>query len=666
MVSGSIAGGMGALVLALLLYSFYRTFAKGYLRHWAWSWGAFSVYHFGAAAGLYLGGELPASHIARIALAALTAIAAYAQLATLLFGAYELATRRPIRLRTIRWVVPALVVIGLFTAVLFAFDPTAALGRYFVRFGWRAFVAGVVFLFSGSLLWRARVGKKGFGFLLLSAVFILHGAEQLQYFVVILIYFLTDTFHQYVFGLGYLDFVLQGLMGLGMITALLEDEREAAEHASYEIEHLAYHDALTGLPNRPLFMDRLILALATAQRHHYQLAVLFIDLDRFKEINDSLGHSVGDALLKSVGQRIRRCVRAEDTLARLGGDEFTLLVQHIESIEYAGKIAQKILETLRIPFQLGGRELFVTTSIGISYYPNDGQDVETLIKNADTAMYRAKEHGRDNCQIYAPAMNAMAVERLALENMLRRAVSHGELTIHYQPLIDASSHIITGVEALLRWNHPQLGLLLPAHFISVAEISGLIIPIGDWVLHTACKQVKEWQRKTPGLTVSVNLSARQFQQPDLAQKVRDALRESGLPPTTLMLEITESNAMANADNTIHTLRELKGLGITIAMDDFGTGYSSLNYLKRFPIDTLKLDQSFVSGILTDAGDGAIATAVITLAHSLQLKVVAEGVENAGQVAFLQDRKCDSIQGFFFSRPLPVAEFERYILDNPRT
>ncbi|HVR38684.1 MAG TPA: EAL domain-containing protein, partial [Thermoanaerobaculia bacterium] len=450
---------------------------------------------------------------------------------------------------------------------------------------------------------------------------------------------------------------------IGMIACLLEDEREAAEIASAQIEHLAYHDALTGLPNRPLFLDRTIVALANANRAGHKLGVLFLDLDRFKDINDSLGHTVGDALLKSVAERIRRCVREGDTVARFGGDEFTLLIPKIDYVEDAAKIAQKVIETLKIPFEILDRELFITTSVGVSIYPNDGIDSETLIRNADTAMYRAKDQGRDNYQLYAPAMNVRALERLALENMLRKALHNEELVLHYQPLIDARTRMITGVEALIRWEHPELGLLYPASFISVAELSGLILPIEQWVLRTACRQIRYWQRKiVHDMTISVNLSARQFQQPDLAEQIRVVVEDCGIQPSTLQVEITESNAMQNADNTIHILRDLKSAGIRIAMDDFGTGYSSLNYLKRFPIDTLKLDRMFVNDVATDPIDAAIVSSVIDMAHSLSLKVVAEGVETDAQVDFLTRQQCDVLQGYLFGTPRTAEEMELMLLD----
>jgi EAL domain-containing protein (putative c-di-GMP-specific phosphodiesterase class I) len=360
---------------------------------------------------------------------------------------------------------------------------------------------------------------------------------------------------------------------------------------------------------------------------------------------------------------VRRCVRDGDTVARFGGDEFTLMIPKIENVEDAAKIAQKIIETLKIPFFINDRELFVTTSIGVSVYPIDGTDPETLVRNADTAMYRAKDQGRDNYQLYAPDMNAEALQRLALENLLRKALSNDELVLFYQPQVDAKSRAIVGVEALIRWRHPELGLLSPAHFISLAEASGLIVPIGEWVIRTACKQVKQWQRKFDhDITVAVNLSARQFQQPDVVEMVRSALDATALDPETLELEITESNAMQNAENTIYTLRELKSLGVRISMDDFGTGYSSLNYLKRFPIDILKLDQIFVREAVTDPSDAAIVAAVIQLAHSLHLRVVAEGVERQEQLDFLARQGCDIIQGYFFSQPLPAEQLETYMLE----
>jgi diguanylate cyclase (GGDEF)-like protein/PAS domain S-box-containing protein len=435
-------------------------------------------------------------------------------------------------------------------------------------------------------------------------------------------------------------------------------ERKRAEE---QIKELAYHDALTGLPNRLLFNDRLSVAVAQAHRSASRLAVLFLDLDRFKVINDSLGHSLGDRLLQEVAERLQAGVRHGDTVARLGGDEFILLLPGIGRAEDAAKVAEKILETLKFPIRLEERELFVTASVGISLYPEDGFDVESLIKNADTAMYRAKEQGRDNFQLYTHAMNETAVERLGLESSLRKALPGGQLVLHYQPLLDLITGKVAGVEALLRWNHPERGLVPPAEFLNIAEITSLIVPMGPWTLRTACARARAWQEQGhPSLTVAVNLSARQFQQPDLVTQVKRALDDTGLTPSSLDLEITETHAMQNAEATIMTLRELKRLGVRISIDDFGIGYSSLSYLKRLPIDTLKIDQSFVRDITTDPDDAAIATAVIALAHTLKLQVVAEGVETQEQLEFLAARHCDRMQGYLFSRPLPADECGEFL------
>ena len=441
-------------------------------------------------------------------------------------------------------------------------------------------------------------------------------------------------------------------------TAIDITERKRAEE---QVKHLAFHDPLTNLPNRLLFNDRLTLAVAQAHRHNQKLAVLFLDLDRFKVINDSLGHSVGDELLRQVAERIQEHVREGDTVARLGGDEFTLLVPGITVDEDAAKIARKICDAVHDPFWIDGRELFVTTSLGVSVYPSDGHDAETLVRNADSAMYRAKEQGRDNYQLYTPAMNAKAIERLSLESRLRQAVANDELELHFQPFIDLRTAEVLGAEALLRWRHPELGLIPPGEFIPIAELSGLIVPIGEWVLRTACAEARKWHEKGfPAMTVSVNLSSRQFQQSDLGSQVTHALEETGLDADKLDLEITESCAMQNAEHSINTLQGLKKQGVRISMDDFGTGYSSLNYLKRFPIDRIKLDQSFVRDLPADKDDAAIAMAVIAMGRSLELVVIAEGVETEEQLKFLSNHDCDQLQGFLLSRPLPPEAFDKFL------
>ncbi len=428
-----------------------------------------------------------------------------------------------------------------------------------------------------------------------------------------------------------------------------------------QIKNLAYHDALTGLPNRLLFQDRLSVAVAQAHRLGQRVAVFFLDVDRFKVINDSLGHSRGDRLLQGVAGRLLSCVREGDTVARLGGDEFTLILPGLLRPLDVATVAEKILESLRLPFDVDGRELYVTASIGISLYPEDGRDTETLLKYADTAMYRAKEQGRDGYQLYTAGMTETALSRLAAESSFRRATAQKELILYYQPLCEIGSGRVYGVEALLRWQSPERGLVGPSEFIGLAESTGLIVPIGGWVLRAACTQVVAWHRLGhEDLALSVNLSARQFLSPDLVDTVKDALLESGLPPRLLELEITETSAMQNAESTVETLRELKALGVRVAIDDFGIGHSSLGYLKRLPIDSLKIDQSFVRDITSDPDDAAIATAVIALAHTLKLTVVAEGVETTEQLAFLRDRRCDRMQGHLLSPPLPVESCLRFL------
>jgi diguanylate cyclase (GGDEF)-like protein/PAS domain S-box-containing protein len=452
---------------------------------------------------------------------------------------------------------------------------------------------------------------------------------------------------------------LTALSGGGMVCVVRDiTERTYAEE---QIKHLAYHDALTNLPNRLLFKDRLTVALSHAQRDGTCLAVLFLDLDRFKVINDSLGHNIGDQLLQAVAARVQACVRESDTVARLGGDEFTVLLPRLHRSDDAAPIAAKIIEAVRYPFHIEGREFFITTSIGISLFPEDGTDAETLIKNADTAMYQAKEVGRDNYQLFNAVVNAKALQRIALEHGLRRAMSSDELAVHYQPILDMRDGRVTGMEALLRWTHPQLGVIPPSTFIPLAEATGTMIPIGTWALREACRQAKAWHDAGhETLSLAVNLSVTQLQQADLVDRVRMILEETAFPAQLLELEITESSAMQTPETSIRTLFELKKLGLRISLDDFGTGHSSLSYLKRFPIDTLKIDQSFVRDITSDPDTAAIVTAIIAMAHSLRLKVIAEGVEYSEQANFLGRHDCDQMQGFLITPPVPADEFLKFV------
>ena len=445
----------------------------------------------------------------------------------------------------------------------------------------------------------------------------------------------------------------------GVIDEIICVSRDISERkrAEEQIEYQAYHDALTGLPNRRLFRDRLTVALAHARRLKSTLAVMFLDLDRFKYVNDTLGHSLGDEMLKAVAARLKAALREEDSIARMGGDEFTVLLPELKNPEDAASVAQKLLEAVAQPMRIEETELFITTSIGIALFPNDGDTAELLLKNADHAMYRAKDAGRNSVQLFTETMNSRALERLSMENNLRHALDRGELVLHYQPQFNLTTNRITGVEALLRWK--EIG---PTEFIPIAEETRLIVPIGEWVLREACRRAKSWQESGhEGLRMAVNLSPRQFQHSDLPLLIAAALADSGLAPGDLELEITESTAMQNTERTIATLRRLREMGVRIAIDDFGTGHSSLNYLRSFPIDTVKIDQEFVNEIESSPADRAIISAVIGMARGLGLRVVAEGVETQPQLAFLREEGCDEVQGFLLG--VPAVELPRQLGDD---
>jgi diguanylate cyclase (GGDEF)-like protein len=422
------------------------------------------------------------------------------------------------------------------------------------------------------------------------------------------------------------------------------------------LRSLAYHDPLTGLPNRLLFHDRLSQAIERARRARQLLTVMLVDLDRFKLINDSLGLVTGDQIIKGVADRLVQKLRKSDTVARLGGDEFMVLLLGTTGAEAAARVAQKLLDVLRPPLQVDGHELTTSASIGIALFPHDGDDADTLIKNADNALSRAKEQGRNHYQFYTDDMNATAFERLMLESRLRKALEQDEFVIYYQPKIALADGAVVGVEALLRWFHPDLGLVPPAEFIPLAEETGLIVDIGAWVLKTACAQVRRWQRMGHGrLELAVNISARQFQEKNLVATIAAAVEESGMQAGLIELELTESVIMRDAPEAARRLKELTALGIRLAIDDFGTGYSSLGYLKAFPISTLKIDRSFVRDIDRDPNSAALAQAIIAMASSLKLKVVAEGVETREQLEQLRASGCQELQGFIFSKALPPEE-----------
>jgi diguanylate cyclase (GGDEF)-like protein len=440
------------------------------------------------------------------------------------------------------------------------------------------------------------------------------------------------------------------------VTDNLSVEAQLREHQE-RLYHLVHHDNLTSLPNRLLLQDRLQRMMVKAKRNNTYTAVLFLDLDRFKKINDTLGHEIGDKLLLEVAKRLEKCVRQSDTVARLGGDEFAVILDDLRDTKFVAVVARKILNTLSKPIFIEEYELYATSSIGISLFPDDTEEVDGLMRCAETAMYRAKEAGKNNYQYYTADMNTRAFEFLLLESGLRKAIENNELVVFYQPLIDLSTNKLSGMEALLRWQHPERGMVSPGDFIPLAEETGLIEPIGDWILRAACQQNKKWQDAGyPPVKVSVNMSARQFSKKNLVENISNILAETGLKPEYLGIEITESVIMQDVKSTISKLQKLHNMGVSLAIDDFGTGYSSLSYLKLFPINDLKIDRSFVFNITTDSTDAAIALSVIVLAHSMNLNVVAEGVETMEQLELLRKQGCDVVQGFLFSRPISAEEF----------
>jgi diguanylate cyclase (GGDEF)-like protein/PAS domain S-box-containing protein len=460
--------------------------------------------------------------------------------------------------------------------------------------------------------------------------------------------------------------------GAAMIVAISRDIRsrieaeEALRISNERLSYLAQFDTLTGLPNRHLFRDRLAQTLVRDKRSSRPVGVMFVDLDRFKQVNDTLGHGVGDTLLKQTAVRLAACVRDGDTVGRFSSDEFGVVLSDLDKAGDTGRVAQKVLEALAAPFMLGSDEVYISASVGIALYPADSEEAETLIVNASAAMNRAKEEGRNNYQYFTPEMNERARNRVQIETDLRHAMERNEFLLHFQPKAELAGGTICGFEALMRWQHPERGLVSPLEFIPVLEDTGLIVPVGEWALAEACRQVGAWQaaglRAQP---VAVNLSARQFQEDGLHAMVKRTLEETRVDPAFIQFEITETLVMRDAERATRTLGELRDSGFKLSVDDFGTGYSSLAYLKRFPLDTLKIDRAFVRDVDSDPDDAAIALAIIGMAHGMKLKVVAEGVETESQLRFLRDNGCDEMQGFYFARPLPGADATRALAEDRR-
>ena len=650
----------GALFTAVLFGFFSRTYRKPFLLQWARSWLAACVMLVGAAAGYLIAGSGPPTSPSRLAVSAVAAIAAYLQVAWLMLGCLELGSseRAAAFARRRVWAYVVAVVLGVFSVALFANHPDPVGPRLFVRVGVRAGITGLAFLIVAVTVWRTRPDghTRGLGRAFVAGAAVLYGLTQLQLLWSLAFQPEAASRPGYSVYAGFFDFVLVFTMGLGVVIWLLEEEHSRARDTSEQIAQLAFHDPLTGLPNRKLLLDYLSLNILQARREREKLAVFFIDLDRFKNINDSLGHSAGDKVLQAIAMRVKSVMREADSVGRMGGDEFVVVTPSVDSVGDAVHIAQKVRDAIRVPVQVERRELFVSASMGVALYPNDGEDAETLLKNADTAMYRAKAQGSDLFQLYTPEMNAHAVEQLALESALRRAVESREFELHYQPIVQTSDNRICAMEMMLRWRHPVLGLVRPEQFIHLAESSGLIVPIGEWALRAAVQQLAEWRvAGYRDLRLAVNISGRQLKQPDFVDHVQLVLAETGLPGSAIEFEITEMSATQSETTSVDRLRQLRKMGIKISIDDFGTGFSSVSVLRHFPVDALKIDTSFVRDLVLDPNDAAIATAVVALAKSMGLTVIAEGVETPAQLEFLRQQGCEMWQGYLCCPPMQVAD-----------
>lgn len=649
----------GALFTAVLFGVFSRLYKKEYLSQWALSWSAMCVMLSGAALSASIAGASSTS-LLRFTVSTVTSVAAYLQVAWLLLGAGHLlsAERAEVMRRWRPWILGAAIVAGLVAVAAFANDPTQLGPRFMVRVGVRSAVIGLAFLTAAVSVTRSRTTEapRSLGRVLIGLSFLLYGLAQLHLAWGVLFQVASVGQPTYTIYAGFLDFVLVFTIGLGVVIWLLEEQHAVAANNSSKVTQLAFHDPLTTLPNRKLLLDHLSMNIVQAKRDRSMLAVFFFDLDRFKVINDSLGHSAGDRVLQTVAERVKATMREVDSVGRMGGDEFVIVAAEIHGVPDAVHIAQKVRDGIREPIHVEGRELFVSGSMGIAVYPNDGETAEVLLKNADTAMYRAKAQGSDMFQLYTPEMNAHATEQLALESALRRAVEAKEFELHYQPIVQTADGRICTLETMLRWRHPVLGLVRPEQFIRLAESTGLIVPIGAWALETASKQLREWREAGfSDLRLAVNLSSRELKQQDLVDRVRHTLAAQQVPASAIEFEITEMSATQSETAVIERLRALRGLGVRISIDDFGTGFSSVSVLRVFPVDSLKIDTSFVRDLVLDPNDAAIAAAVVALARSMGLQVIAEGVENPAQLDFLRSHGCEMWQGYLCCPPVVPGE-----------
>jgi diguanylate cyclase (GGDEF)-like protein len=657
-VAGLFVLSGAAVIIACVFFGLHRRYWRPFLRHWTWSWLALAIYTACSAISRIVGLSRPINDPIHIALAILSGISGYLQIAWLLLGTAELASGVPFQRITSRRVIAGVALASAVLVFVFSWDTSNWELVYTLRVTVRRVAVALAALYAARAISRApriarAIGRRS----VMLALFGL-AAHQVHFLVLSTTPDMRSMHALYLATLGLVDVVLYFGLAIGLVIWLLEEERQATMDAAAMIEQIAYHDSLTGLPNRQLFLNQMGMALHRARRTNGTVAVLFLDLDRFKVVNDSLGHAAGDLLLQTVAERIRSAVRGEDSVTRLGGDEFAVLCTEISSPDDAVFVAERIIAAVKRPIFLDGQEVFVTTSLGISLFPTDATQPEALLKNADAAMYRAKAQGRDLVERYVPELGAAALAQLGLESHLQRALEHHQLQVFYQPIVDSTSGRINGLEALLRWNHPERGVVLPSEFIGLAEATGAIVPMGEWVLREACTQVQRWrERGQTQLRAAVNLSVRQLQHADLVPKIQQVLSDTGLPPEKLEIEITESIAMRSSGRAIDNLRHLKSLGIRVSIDDLGTGYSSLSALRLFPIDSLKIDRSFVNGVPHNTDDSAIAAAVIALGQTLGVNVIAEGIERPEQLAFFTAHRCAEWQGFLLVKPITAEECE---------
>ncbi|MFL5620145.1 MAG: putative bifunctional diguanylate cyclase/phosphodiesterase [Gemmatimonadaceae bacterium] len=645
-----------ALIIAWVFVGLQRRYWRPFLRHWTWSWLALATYAaLSALARIVLYGRT-IEFLPHVAISVLSGVAGCLQLTYLLLGTFELTTGNSIPRQMMRRIVVATVVVGAILQMLFWWDASNFELVYQLRVTMRHVFLALAVLVAARAISRAPRIARAIGRRTVTLAFFGIAAHQVHFLALSTDRDIRVLYPLWLASLGLLDVVLYFGLAMGLVIWLLEEERQATMDAAAKIEKIAYHDALTGLPNRQLFLNQMGMALHRARRTKSMVAVLFLDLDRFKVVNDSLGHAAGDHHLQTVAERIRSAVRGEDSVTRLGGDEFAVLCTDIGTASDADLVAERIIAALKRPICLDGQEVFVTTSLGISLFPADATQPEALLKNADAAMYRAKAHGRDAIERYVPELGAAALEQLGLESHLQRALENDQMLVYYQPIVDSGTGRINGVEALLRWNHPERGILPPSEFIGLAEATGAIVPMGEWVLREACQQVQRWRdRGQMQLRAAVNLSVRQLQHADLVSRVQQVLDDSGLPADKLEIEITESIAMRSSGRAVDNLRALKAKGVRVSIDDLGTGYSSLSALRLFPIDSLKIDRSFVHGVPHNTDDSAIAAAVIALGQTLGVNVIAEGIERPEQLAFFTEHRCEEWQGFLLVSPLTTEQ-----------